>query len=180
MISGLSRRITHSHAAQGPFGSSGFKTGACQTPQSDFKIALFAQFGFWEKLKSEKVFGGDPILLSHFFLLPCVASRPLIYNFYCIFLKMSYNTASLKVKIPAKQPKPTSVKQPKPKSPEMQFADILVAATIADKNHTVTRFLRFFLRIKEACNAFGFWEYVETIIMKFYPPNYKYGEPYAV
>ena len=26
---------------KGPFGSSGFKTGACQTPQSDFKIALF-------------------------------------------------------------------------------------------------------------------------------------------
>ena len=102
----------------GPFGSSGFKTGARQTPQSDFKIALFAQFGFWEKLKSEKVFGSDPILLSHFFLLPCIASRPLIYDFYCIFLKMSYNTASLKVKIPAKQPKPTTVKQPKPKSPK--------------------------------------------------------------
>ena len=78
---------------------------------------LFAQFGFWEKLKLEKVFGGDPILLSHFFLLPCVVSRPLIYNFYCIILKMSYNTASLKVKIPAKQPKPTTVKQPKPKPP---------------------------------------------------------------
>ena len=31
---------------------------------------------------------------------------------------MSYNTASLKVKIPAKQPKPTTVKQPKPKSPK--------------------------------------------------------------
>ena len=30
---------------------------------------------------------------------------------------MSYNTASLKVKIPAKQPKPTTVKQPKPKPP---------------------------------------------------------------
>ena len=103
----------------GPFGSSGFKTGARQTPQSNFKIALFAQFGFWEKLKSEKVFGGDPILLSHFFLLPCTASHPPIYNFYCIFIKISYNTASLKVKIPAKQPKPTgtTVKQPKPKPP---------------------------------------------------------------
>ena len=80
---------------KGAFSGSGlpyYYLGSCQTPQSDFKIALFAQFGFWEKLKSGKVFGSDPILLSHFFLLACVASRPLIYNFYCIFLKMSYNT----------------------------------------------------------------------------------------
>ena len=104
---------------KGAFSGSGlpyYYLGSCQTPQSDFKIALFAQFGFWEKLKLGKVFGGDPILLSHFFLLACVASRPLIYSFYCIFLKTSYNTASLKVKIPAKQPRPT-VKQPKPKPP---------------------------------------------------------------
>jgi hypothetical protein len=40
-----------------PFGSSGFKIGACKTPQSDFEITGFAAFGFWEiwKLVAETV-----------------------------------------------------------------------------------------------------------------------------